>query len=277
MIGRGQIRQRIAAKNGGFVRLEMQAQNHKLTRPADGKKLPIDWLQKEGNYAIAFLMGIRDSHLSKSGPCRCLFLIRESRISRRSFGTQVLLKHSLERTLPTLAERRNPQRSFQLFSRMSRQIQEGVNLGHSHSLRTVSNFYNVVARPNFSFPQYAKVESWSVMFYEQGCHPRFIHANADSVAGDARLSHFKDRITNAIAIANADLAIREFLNGEVFSELAEYEVFAPKKAFPVVVGIHLINKNGAMLPAVSGEIGLRITIDIELAHHSPSRNRSFPD
>src|SRR6266576_1062348 len=96
---------------------------------------------------------------------------------------------------------------------MSRQIQEGVNLGHADSLWTVGNFYNVVARPNFSFLQHAKVESWSVMRYEQGCHPRFIHANADAVARYARLCHFK----------------------------------------------------------------LRVTIDIELAHHSPSRNRRFPD
>jgi hypothetical protein len=36
-------------------------------------------------------------------------------------------------------------------------------------------------------------------------------------------------------------------------------------------------KNGALLTAVTGEIGLRITIDIELAHHSPSRDRRFPD
>ena len=50
-----------------------------------------------------------------------------------------------------------------------------------------------------------------------------------------------------------------------------------EKALPVVIGVHLINKNGAVLPTVTGEIGLRITIDIELAHHSPSRNRRFPD
>jgi len=36
-------------------------------------------------------------------------------------------------------------------------------------------------------------------------------------------------------------------------------------------------KNGALLTAVTGEIGLRITIDIELAHHSPSRDRRFLD
>jgi hypothetical protein len=120
---------------------------------------------------------------------------------------------------------------------MSWQIQEGVNLGHADSLWTVSNFYNVIARPDFSFLQHPKVESWSVMRYEQGCHPRFIHANAHAVARYARLCHLKYRIANAIAIANADLVIRKLLNGEVFSELAEDEVFTSEKAFPVLIGI----------------------------------------
>ena len=119
---------------------------------------------------------------------------------------------------------------------MSWQIQEGVNLGHADSLWTVSNFYNVVARPNFSFLQHAKVESWSVLRHEQGWHPRFIHANADAVARYARLRHFKYRVTNAVAIANADLVVRKSLNREVFSELAEDEVFTSEKAFPVVIG-----------------------------------------
>src|SRR5258706_395995 len=117
----------------------------------------------------------------------------------------------------------------------SGQIKEGFNVGHTDSLWTVSNFYNVVARPNFSFLQHAKVESWSVMFYEQGCRPRFIHANTDAVARYARLCHFKYRITNAVAIANADLVIRKLLNSEVFSELAEDEVFTSEKAFPVLI------------------------------------------
>src|SRR5271165_4166055 len=150
-------------------------------------------------------MNIRDSHLSKAGPCRRFFLIGESRIPHRSFGAQVLLEHCLERTLPTLAERRNPQRALQLLAGMSGQIQEGVNLGHAHSLWTVRDFCNVVACTNFSFLQHAKVESWSVMCYEQGCHPRFIHANTDAVARHTWLCYFKCRITNAVAIANADL------------------------------------------------------------------------
>ncbi len=277
MIGCGQIRQRIAAKNRRFARIDEHPQNYKLPRLADRKRLSIDWRQNEGSYAIAFLMDTRDAHLSKTGPCWRLFLIREPRISHRSFGAQVLLEHCLERTLPTLAKCGNLQHSFQLLAGMSWQIEEGVNVGHTDSLWTVSNSYNVVARPNFSFLQHAKVESWSVMCYEQGWHPRFIHANADAVARYAGLRYFKYRTTDAVAIANADLVIRKPLNSEVFSELSWDKVITPEKAFPVVIGIHLINKNGAMLPAVAGEIALRIPIDIELAHHSPSRNRRFPD
>src|SRR5947208_14782912 len=64
MIGCRQIRQRIAAKNGRFARSDEQPQNHKLTCQEDRKRLPIDWPQNEGSYAIAFLIDIRDSHLS---------------------------------------------------------------------------------------------------------------------------------------------------------------------------------------------------------------------
>ncbi len=160
---------------------------------------------------------------------------------------------------------------------MSWQIQEGVNLGHTDSLWTVSNFYNVVARPNFSFLQHAKVESWSVMCYEQGCHPRFIHANADAVARYARLCYFKCRITNTVAIANADLVIGKSLNREVFSELAENEVFTSKKAFPVMIRVRLINKNGALLPAMTGQVGLGVANKIELPHQLSSLNWTFPD
>src|SRR3954452_3861822 len=108
MVGCRQIRQRIAAKNRRFIRVEMQAQNNKLTRLEESKTLPVDWRQNKGSYASAFLLNIRDSHRSKAGPCRCLFLIGESGIANSSFGARFLLEHCLKRTLPTLAKCRNP-------------------------------------------------------------------------------------------------------------------------------------------------------------------------
>lgn len=104
-----------------------------------------------------------------------------------------------------------------------------------------------------------------------------IHSNADSVAGYSRLRHFEYPITNAVAIANANLVVRKPLNGEILSKLAADEVFASEKAFPVVIRVHLINKDGTLLSAVTGEIALGVAIDVELAHHSPAFHWRFPD
>src|ERR1700689_3378456 len=122
MISCGQIRQRIAAKNRRFARIEQQPQDDKLTCLADGERLPIDRRQNEGDYAIPFFFNVRNSHLSKAGPRWGLFLIGESRIPRLSFGAQFLLEHCPERTLPSLAECRNPQRALQLLAGMSWQV-----------------------------------------------------------------------------------------------------------------------------------------------------------
>jgi hypothetical protein len=222
-------------------------------------------------------MNIRDSHLTKAGPCWRSFFKGEPRIPRRRFGAQVLLQHCLERTLPTLAKRRNPQRALQLLARLSGQIQESVYVGDTHSLWTVGNFYNVIASPDFSLLQHAKVESWSVMFYEQRWHPRFIHPNADAVARHAWLRYFEDRAADAVSIADADLVIKKSFNGKVFTELTVDEVIASEKAFPVLIGVHLINENGTLFTTVTGQIGLCVSIYIEPARHSPARGRSFPD
>jgi hypothetical protein len=42
--------------------------------------------------------------------------------------------------------------------------------------------------------------------------------------------------------------------------------------FPVMVRVHLIDEYGAVLPSVARQVGLRITLNIEFAHHSPSIN-----
>src|SRR3954447_22677343 len=109
---------------------------------------------------------------------------------------------------------------------MSRQIQQGVHIGHTHSAWSIGSFHNRVVCTNFSLLQHAKVESRPVMFYQQRGHPRLIHADADPVTRHARLRHFKFSITDPKAIADADLVIRKSLHGEVFPELTEYEIVA---------------------------------------------------
>ena len=100
---------------------------------------------------------------------------------------------------------------------------------------------------------------------------------ADAVARHAWLRYFKYRIANAVSIADADLVIRKPFDREVFAELTESKITAAQEALPVMIRVHLVDKYGAMLPSVTGKITLRITIDIELAHHAPTRNGKFPD
>jgi hypothetical protein len=113
--------------------------------------------------------------------------------------------------------------------------------------------------------------------HKQGRHARFIHADANAVAGYARLGHFEYCITDTVSIADADLVIGKTFNGEVFAELAKTEVVAPKKALPVVIGIHLVDEDGALLSTMTREIRLPIAINIELAYHPPSVDWKFPD
>jgi hypothetical protein len=160
---------------------------------------------------------------------------------------------------------------------MSWQIQQSVNLGHGDLFWTVGDFYNFVARPNFSLLQHAKIESWPVMSYEESRHSRFIRADADAVTRYTRLAHFKYCITNAVSISDADLAIRKSLDRKVFSELAVDEVISSEKALPIPIGVHLINKNGSLLPTMTGKIALPIANNVELAYHPSAFNWRFPD
>jgi hypothetical protein len=157
------------------------------------------------------------------------------------------------------------------------QIEEGVDIGHIDSLWAVGDFYNVIARTDFSLLQYAKVEAGSVMRDEQGGHPGFIHADTDAVAGHAWLRHFKFSAADAVSIADAHLAIGKSFDGEVLSKLAERKILAAQKALPVMVGIHLVDEYGTLLSSVTRQIGLCIAVNIESAYHSPSIHWRFPD
>src|SRR5262249_50693416 len=84
-------------------------------------------------------------------------------------------------------------------------------------------------------------------------------------------------ITNAVSITDADLVISKSFNSEVFSELAETKIIAAEKALPIAIGVHLVNEHGALLPAVTGGIRLRVAINIELTRTSTPLNGKLPD
>ena len=239
--------------------------------------MPVSRRQNKRGHAIGFLTDMRDAHLFETRPCRCLHLICETGISLQGFRTRFLLEDRLERSLPALAECRYEERAFHLLARMSRQIQQPIHLGDRDPFRTIGDFYGFVAGTYFSFLQHAKVESWSSVLHEQGWHARLVHADTDAVAGNARLGHFEYRITNAVPITDADLVIGKSLDGEVLSELAETKITAIQNVFPVTVGIDLVDKYCALLPAMTVEIGLRVAVNVELACHPTPVDRRFPD
>jgi hypothetical protein len=201
----------------------------------------------------------------------------EPRISSRAFCARLWLEHRQERTLPALAKRGNPERSLQLLAGMSRQIQECINLSYRHPLRTIADFHDIIARANLPFPHNAKVESGSSVCHKQSRHARLVHADAHAIARHPRLCYFKYGIANSVSITDADLVIRKPFDREVFAELAETEIITHKKALPVLVRAHLIDKYRTLLPTMSGEIRLPIAIDIKLAHHPSSADRKLPD
>ena len=172
------------------MRLYLQPQDHKLTRLEDRDGLCVDRDQNEGGHAIAFLTDMCDSHLSESGPCRSLFFICKTGIPLYRLRIR-LLQDRLERSLPACAQGWDTERSFQFLARMSRQIQESVDVGNGHSFWTVGNFYDVIARPNLSFLQHAKIKPWPSVRDKQGWHARLVHADADPIACYAWLGHFK--------------------------------------------------------------------------------------
>ena len=157
------------------------------------------------------------------------------------------------------------------------QIQQSVHVCNRHPFWTIGDSYDVIARTNFAFLQNAKVKPWSVVCHKQSRHTRFIHANAHSVAGYARLGHFKYCVADAVPIADADLSIRKTIDREIFSELTEAEVVATQELLPVVVGVHLVDKYGALLPTMTSKVPLPVALNIELAHHPPVLHRRFPD
>ncbi len=159
---------------------------------------------------------------------------------------------------------------------MAGQVKQGVGLGYGHAHRILGNFDNFIFASDFSLLQHAEVKAGPVMRHKQGRHARFLHPNANPVAGNAGLRHFEQRAPNAIAIANANFVIGEAIYGEVLPELTKGEIISPELLFPVTIRIHLVHEDCAVLSAVTGQIPLAVTVNVKPAYHAAALDRTFP-
>ena len=106
---------------------------------------------------------------------------------------------------------------------------------------------------------------------------RLPHPHPHAEAGDARLGDLELGLTDAVAVADADLVVAESLDGEVLPERAVLEVVAAEELLPVPVGLDLVDEYGALLAAVPGQVALPVALDVEAADHPRPGHRALPD
>ena len=78
-----------------------------------------------------------------------------------------------------------------------------------------------VAGADLAFLEHAQVEARPSAGGQERGHLRLVRANADAVAGGPGLGHLEQRSPDPVAVADADLVVRQPLDGEVLAELPE--------------------------------------------------------
>jgi hypothetical protein len=115
------------------------------------------------------------------------------------------------------------------------------------------------------------------MRYQQGRHLRIAHSNADPIASDAWLCHLEDRIANSVPISDADLTIRQTVNGEILSKLPVFEIVPAELALPIPIRVELIDHHGTLFATMALEIPLAIAIQIQSASNDTVRYGLLPN
>src|SRR5262249_11798642 len=141
------------------------------------------------------------------------------------------------------------------------QIKKRIDLCDGHSLLRRSNLHDLVTSSHFAFLQDAEVEPGATTGRQQCGHPRFIHANADAIASNARLRDLEKCSANLIAVADAHGLVGQTFDREVLTELSVDEVSPPQLLLPIAVGFDLIHEDGSRLAAVSGQVTLAISLE----------------
>ena len=92
-------------------------------------------------------------------------------------------------------------------ARVAGQVQQRVDVGDGHLLGSRGELDDFVSRLYLALVEHPEVKARTVVGDEQRGNPRIIHADADAIAGDARLRYLEDRAANLVAIANAHLVV----------------------------------------------------------------------
>ena len=110
-----------------------------------------------------------------------------------------------------------------------------------HASGSLRDPHDVIASSDFSLFDDPEIEAEPAVRHEQRGHLRFVHANADPVAGDAMLRHFEQRAADPVAIADAHLVVGQAVDREVLAKLRMSEIGSAELFFPIAVGLDIID------------------------------------
>ena len=136
---------------------------------------------------------------------------------------------------------------------------------------------DLIAGLDVAFLDHTKIEAGPAVLDQQRGHVRLLHANAEPVAGDARLRHLEQGGADPVTIADADLGVGEALDREILAELTGNEVRSTEMLLPVAIGLVLIDEHGPLLAAMTRGITLAVAIDVEPPHLARPLDRRLPD
>jgi hypothetical protein len=156
-------------------------------------------------------------------------------------------------------------------------IEKRVDLGHGHPLRRLSHLHDVVAGAHLARLQDAEVESRPSAGGQQGRHAGLVQPNADAIAGDTRLRNLEQRAADLITVADAHGVVGQSFDGEVLAELSSDEVGPLQLRLPEPIGVSLVYEDRALLTAVSGQVALTVSVEIQPADPTAATHRILPD
>ncbi|GHD65254.1 hypothetical protein GCM10010317_064910 [Streptomyces mirabilis] len=113
--------------------------------------------------------------------------------------------------------------------------------------------------------------------HEQCRHPRLSHPQAHPVTGHPGLGDLEEGLSDAVAVPDADLVVRQAVDGEVLTELAGTQVVAPQLFRPEAVRVELVHQHRPLLTAVPAQISLPVPVDVQPSHHPRPGNRVLVD
>src|SRR5579859_6459251 len=160
---------------------------------------------------------------------------------------------------------------------MVRSVEQRVDGSDRQPFSARGNLLDHITGRHRAFLDHTKVESRPPMGHQQGCHLGIAQADTDFETGYSRLGDLEDRATDAEAVPDTNLGIRQALHREVLAELSIYEVGPLEMLGPVTVGVELIDHDGSVLAAVAHRIGHAVAVKARWADPYAPGHRAHAD